>query len=92
MPRRLVPTALLTSALCLSGCGALGIDEGGATVFVFSTHHATPENGTFPLRGEDKMPRVFLNDMGWTVTLLESYVTTSSCSPGPPFFKARVNL
>jgi len=62
-----------------SGCGALEqFEEGGATVFVFATHHATPENGSFPGRGEDSMPRVFDNDEGWTVTLLEAYVTISS--------------
>jgi hypothetical protein len=68
----------VTLALVSAGCGALSSLEDGATVFVFSTHHATPVNGGFPLRGEDQMPRVFDNDTGWTVTLLESYVTTSA--------------
>lgn len=62
----------------LPACGAF--DEGGATVFVFSTHHATPENGVFPDRGDDDKPRRFLNDLGWEVTLLESYVTISAVS------------
>lgn len=62
-----------------AGCGALDrFEDGGATVFVYATHHATPENGAFPGRGEDSMPRVFDSTDGWTVTLLEAYVTISS--------------
>lgn len=76
---RRLGTAAATLAMVCSGCGALQkFEEGGATVFVFATHHATPENGSFPGRGEDAMPRVFDNDEGWTVTLLEAYVTISS--------------
>ncbi|HET6583591.1 MAG TPA: hypothetical protein VFG69_09085 [Nannocystaceae bacterium] len=47
-------------------------------MYVFSTHHATPEDGMFPDRGGEDMPRTFPNDMGWTVTLLESYITITS--------------
>ncbi|MCH9682657.1 MAG: hypothetical protein K0V04_14575 [Deltaproteobacteria bacterium] len=62
-----------------SGCGALDrLEDGGATVFVFATHHATPENGGFPSRGEHDMPRQFESDQGWGITLLEAYVTISS--------------
>jgi hypothetical protein len=62
-----------------SGCGAFDrFEDGGATVFVFATHHATPENGAFPGRGAEDMPRVFDTDEGWTVTLLEGYVTISA--------------
>lgn len=32
----------------------------------------------FPDRGGEDMPRTFENDTGWTVTLLESYITISS--------------
>lgn len=60
----------------LAGCDAL--DQGGSLMYVFSTHHATPEDGIFPDRGGDLQPRVFENDMGWTVTLLESYITIDS--------------
>ena len=70
----------LTLGLALA-CGSLiaGCDEeGGALLYVFSTHHATPEDGVFPDRGGEDMPRVFDNDMGWTVTLLETYVTINS--------------
>lgn len=78
-PRRLVTFGFAAAMLgSLPACGAF--DEGGATVFVFSTHHATPEDGVFPDRGEDDKPRRFLNDLGWEVTLLESYVTISAVS------------
>lgn len=57
----------------LGGCDAL--QPGGALLYVFSTHHATPEDGTFPARGEDNQPRVFESDAGWNITLVESFVT-----------------
>jgi hypothetical protein len=60
----------------LAGCDAL--EPGGALMYVFSTHHATPEDGSFPDRGEEDQPRVFDNDEGWTVTMLESYITIDS--------------
>jgi hypothetical protein len=63
-------------------CAATGceLDEGGALVHVFSTHHATPEDGLFPDRGDTDQPRVFETDLGWTITLVESYVTTTAIS------------
>ena len=77
--RRLVPLcSIVALAVSASACDVL--DEGGATVFVFSTHHATPENGVFPERGDDDKPRQFLSDEGWEITLLESYVTVSAVS------------
>lgn len=75
--RSLVRFALSSSVLLATGC-LDQLEKGGATVFVFSTHHATPVDGVFPIRGDDKAPRVFDNDQGWTVTLLESYITTSA--------------
>jgi len=73
-------TALvLLTATGTLGCGALDrFEQGGATLFVFATHHATPENGAFPGRGEEDMPRVFTNSEGWEVTILEGYVTISA--------------
>jgi hypothetical protein len=64
---------------CVFGA-ATGCDfeEGGALVHVFSTHHATPEDGRFPDRGDRDQPRVFDTDLGWTVTLVESYITTTA--------------
>lgn len=70
---RLVGFLLACAGLTMTGCDAL--DPGGALLYVFSTHHATPENGSFPNRGDDEAPRVFENDSGWEVTLLESYIT-----------------
>jgi hypothetical protein len=75
--RSLVGVTLSSSVLLATGC-LDQLEKGGATVFVFSTHHATPVDGVFPIRGDDKAPRVFDNDQGWTVTLLESYITTSA--------------
>lgn len=65
-----------------SGCGLLEeqLEDGGATVFIFATHHATPEDGVIPFKGDDDMPRTFENEEGWQVTLLEAYVTISSVS------------
>jgi hypothetical protein len=70
---------VLLTATGTVGCGAFDrFEDGGATVFVFATHHATPENGAFPGRGEEDMPRVFDTDDGWNVTMLEGYVTISA--------------
>jgi len=71
--RRTLGLALAYGCL-LTGCD----DPGGALLYVFSTHHATPEDGMFPDRGAEDEPRRFENDTGWTVTLLESYITISS--------------
>lgn len=70
---------VLLTASVATGCGAFDrFEEGGATVFVFATHHATPENGSFPGRGAEDMPRVFETNAGWTVTMLEGYVTIAA--------------
>jgi hypothetical protein len=54
------------------------LEDDGTQLVVFATHHATPEvNGEFPPRGDHKKPRIFENDLGWTVTLLEPYVITT---------------
>lgn len=54
------------------------LEGNGAIVNVFATHHASPEDGVFPLRGEDDQPRIFEGENGWTITLAESYITISS--------------
>src|SRR5687767_6486581 len=77
--RSLVSVGVSGGLLAASGCGTLDqLEDGGATVYVFSTHHATPIDGIFPARGEEDMPRVFDNDLGWQITLQESYITTAS--------------
>ena len=78
MVRGLGAAATVLSLLA-SGCHALDrFEDGGATVFVFATHHATPENGSFSFRGDENQPRTFESSDGWTVTLLEAYVTISA--------------
>jgi len=57
-------------------------------VDVLVTHHATPENGSFPDRGGDGESRIFVTDEGWEVQLLEAIVVTSAttlhqCDDGP---------
>ncbi|MEM9458838.1 MAG: hypothetical protein AAGF11_31965 [Myxococcota bacterium] len=76
---RRLPTAAAAFAVLTAGCGALDrFEDGGATVFVFATHHATPEDGVFPNRGDDALPREFDSTDGWTVTLFEAYVTVAA--------------
>lgn len=78
---RVLRPAIAALVLLTAGCGAFDrFEDGGATVFVFATHHATPENGSFPSRGFVDMPRIFENTEGWEVTLLEAYVTISAVS------------
>ena len=67
--------------LAIAVLGTVGCDrfEGtGAIVNVFATHHATPEDGLFPFKGEEDQPRVFEGEDGWQITLAESYITISS--------------
>jgi hypothetical protein len=72
----------LTSGLALcalgTGCDLLDLDgEGETLVQVFSTHHASPEDGIHPDRGGQGEDRVFETDEGWTVMLESGYITTS---------------
>lgn len=78
-------TLVLTLATLLAtttGCELLESIEGdrSATVQVHVTHHATPEGGVFPNRGDDGEFRVFDNDEGWTITLQEAFVVTASAT------------
>lgn len=71
----------LCGALCMSGCeliNALQDPDEDTVVNVFSTHHATPQNGVVPDRGGQGQDRVFETDQGWTATLAEGYVVTRS--------------
>lgn len=68
-----LPLLLLIAAA--PGC----IDSGaGELITIFATHHATPEDDSFPFRGDDLQPRVFDLEDGWELTLAESYVTIAS--------------
>ncbi len=77
--RRTASALCLTASLALTG-GCEFIDafsgEGNTLVNVFSTHHATPENGVVPDRGGEGEVRVFETDEGWTVHLVYGVVTT----------------
>jgi hypothetical protein len=71
---------ILIGVVALSaGCeffDAFDPDAGQTIVNVFSTHHATAENGVVPDLGGEGEARVFDNDEGWTVHLGKGYVTT----------------
>ncbi len=68
-------SSLILLAALTTGCLDVG---GGELVTVFATHHASPEEDSFPFRGDDMQPRVFDLDDGWELTLAESYVTIAS--------------
>ncbi len=68
---------LLLIAAAAPGC----LDSGsGELITIFATHHASPEDGSFPFRGDDLQPRVFDLEDGWELTLAESYVTIASAT------------
>ena len=77
--RTLATTLGLVTALLGSGCDLIDAfeDEGKTQVQVFTTHHATSEDGQMPVLGGDGEQRVFQSDEGWTITLTEGYVVTS---------------
>jgi hypothetical protein len=70
-------TTCFASLVLVGGC-IDSLDRNGALVNAFSTHHASPEDGVFPERGIDEMPRRFQTNAGWDITLVESYVTISN--------------
>lgn len=62
-----------------SGCDLFGLGgDGTSLVQVLVTHHATPEDGTFPDRRNGLGDQEFETDTGWTVTLDEAFVVTAS--------------
>jgi hypothetical protein len=77
--RHLALAVGLTITLVGSGCDLLeSLDGDGTTVVqLFTTHHATPEDGEMPNRGEAGEYRIFETDEGWSVTLMSGYITTS---------------
>ncbi len=71
---------LSTVLVASSGCGLLVdlIDgESQATVRLFATHAGTPGEDGFPDYGDSITTRVFVNDLGWQLSLSEAYVTTA---------------
>ncbi len=69
--------ALILTAVLSPGC-LDSLEGGDELITVFATHHASPENGGFPFRGEDQQPRIFEGVDGWEITLAETYVTIAS--------------
>jgi len=69
-----LPRAALACA-AITGCAAF--EDNAAQVNMFATHHAAPVAGVIPNAGEDDQPRVFDNDEGWTITLVDAYIVTT---------------
>jgi len=62
-----------------SGCDLFGLGpEPTSLVQMLVTHHATPEDGTFPDRRNGLGDQEFDTDTGWTVTLEEAFIVTAS--------------
>ena len=68
---------LLLASVPLCSC-LENLERGGELVTVFATHHASPENNSFPDRGADMAPRIFEGEDGWEITLAETYVTIAA--------------
>jgi len=79
-PRHRFAALLCLGSTLVAGCELQSLfDQNDRTlVDVMITHHATPENGTFPDRGGDGEMRVFPTDEGWEIQLLEAIVVTSA--------------
>jgi hypothetical protein len=70
----------LAASVAASGCELGLLDElqnRSTMVHVFATHHATPEDGSIPHRGDDGSHRVFETDDGWEITLVKGFVVTT---------------
>jgi hypothetical protein len=69
---------LLAGLVSLPGCELFktleDVADDGSVLSAFSTHHATPQNGAFPMR--DGPPK-FMNDQGWEVLLADAFITTT---------------
>ena len=66
-------------AVAVSGCDLFADDKGGQ-INVFTAHHGTAVESTFPSYGSEGVSRLFENDTGWTIRLTEAYITTKSVS------------
>ncbi|NVB42124.1 hypothetical protein G6O69_30150 [Pseudenhygromyxa sp. WMMC2535] len=73
--------SMMLAAVSMStGCRLAELFDGTsvATVKVFATRAGTPSDDLqFPDHGDAGSNRVFVNDMGWQVSLDEAYVTTA---------------
>lgn len=75
--------ALSFTAVFGAGCDLIEAlqnnGKGSTLVQLMVTHHATPENGTFPSLSVGDAT-TFETDEGWTVSLRTAYITTASAS------------
>ena len=78
-----IAAALSFTAVFGAGCDLIEAIKGGGKsptlVQLMVTHHATPENGSFPSLSVGDAA-TFETDEGWTVSLRSAYVTTASAS------------
>jgi hypothetical protein len=87
--------ALSFTAVFGAGCDlieAFQNAKGSTMVQLLVTHHATPENGTFPSLQVGEAA-TFETDEGWTVSLRKAYITTAhatlhTCSGGAVDFES----
>lgn len=71
LPRFLTSLLVVSFAAVGAGCEL----NSSNLLHVFATHHATPQDGSFPNLGDGS--RVFYTDQDWRITLTEAYVVTS---------------
>jgi hypothetical protein len=64
---------LLVASLTVCGC-----DEATVLTVVNAAHHGTRVDGKLPNLGDPEEARVFTNDMGWTINLIEGFAVTST--------------
>lgn len=78
---RNVSTLLVLAAILVPGCDVLDplgdLEHDRTLLSVAVTHHATLEAGGYPDRGGAGELRTFDTDEGWTVTLLNAFVTSA---------------
>lgn len=86
MTLRCRPALVLVATSMLGACDLADLidnPQGAHTlVSVSVTHHASPENGSFPDRGGEGEMRTFDTDEGWTVALVAAFVTTQAVELG----------
>jgi hypothetical protein len=67
----------LLGVLVGAGCDLLG--DGETVTAINGAHHgARNEAGVLPNYGEPDDPRVFTNDLGWTITISDGFVVTTA--------------
>ncbi|RMG95722.1 MAG: hypothetical protein D6705_12935 [Deltaproteobacteria bacterium] len=85
---RFIASTAIALLLPLAGCDAFeaieAFEEDSNLLEVLSAHHGTPVDGAFPELGIEDGPRIFENDLGWTVNLTAGYavvthVAVTSC-------------